>query len=427
MKKLDLKSYKGTRDLYPQDMRLRQYIFDTWAQVCESFGYEKYDAPIIEPVDIYSAKSGEELVSEQTYAFTDRGDRKVAIRPEMTPSISRMVASKRQELPYPARLYSVANFMRYERPQSGREREFWQLNFDLFGSDDIYADIEIICLSNEIMRSFGAKPEMYTILVNDRRLTNYIMREYLGLDEAKAQAMMKLFDRKNKISDEDFTAQVAEISDGIVDKVEKLVRCEKINDLPDNLGDIHYASEVEQLLISLRKRGITNVKYDATLMRGLDYYTGIVFEVYDNSPDNNRSMFGGGRYDGLVGMFGVADLPVVGVAQGETTTMNFLRAWNLIPELKTATDIYLIPLGIDDASYVAEKLRNVGINVAVELGNRKVDKAIKTADKLGVPYVLFVGENELQSGKYNLKNLSTGDEQALTIDEIIDLITNEKF
>ena len=427
MKKLDLKSYKGTRDLYPQDMRLRHYIFDTWAQVCESFGYEKYDAPIIEPVDIYSAKSGEELVSEQTYAFTDRGDRKVAIRPEMTPSISRMVASKRQELPYPARLYSVANFMRYERPQSGREREFWQLNFDLFGSDDIYADIEIICLSNEIMRSFGAKPEMYTILVNDRRLTNYIMREYLGLDEAKAQAMMKLFDRKNKISDEDFTAQVAEISDGIVDKVEKLVRCEKINDLPDNLGDIHYASEVEQLLISLRKRGITNVKYDATLMRGLDYYTGIVFEVYDNSPDNNRSMFGGGRYDGLVGMFGVADLPVVGVAQGETTTMNFLRAWNLIPELKTATDIYLIPLGIDDASYVAEKLRNVGINVAVELGNRKVDKAIKTADKLGVPYVLFVGENELQSGKYNLKNLSTGDEQALTIDEIIDLITNEKF
>jgi len=426
--KLDTKSYKGTRDIYPDDMRLRQYIFDTWSQVCESFGYEKYDAPIIEPVEIYAAKSGEELVSEQTYAFVDRGDRKVAIRPEMTPSISRMVAAKRQELPYPARLYSIANFMRYERPQSGREREFWQLNFDLFGSDDINADIEIIRISDEVLRQFGAKPEMYTILVNDRRLTNYVMRDYLGLDEAKAGAMVKLFDRKNKMSAEDFNKQAIEIAgrDEILAKIEDLIKAEKIEDLPAVITDNGPVTEVKQLLISLGKCGIVNARYDATLMRGLDYYTGIVFEVYDNSPENNRSMFGGGRYDGLVGLFGVEDLPVVGVAQGETTTMNFLRAWNLIPKLKPATDIYLIPLGVD-ASEIVNSLRNVGVNVAVELGERKVERAIKTADKLGIPYVLFVGENELSSGKFNLKNLQNGEEQALDLGEIIDLITNEKF
>ena len=423
--KLELKSYKGTRDIYPEEMRLRQYIFDTWATVCESFGYEKYDAPIIEPVEIFAAKSGKEIISEQTYTFTDRGDRKVTIRPEMTPSISRMVASRRQEMPFPARLYSIANFMRYERPQTGREREFWQLNMDLFGSDDINADVEIINISDAVLREFGAKSEMYTIFVNDRRLTNYIMREYLELDDAKAVEMIKLFDRRDKMTSEDFNEQSSEIF-GDTSKINELIKAEKIEDLPEDIVKNGPIADLKQLLSSLGDRGITNVRYNACLMRGFDYYTGIVFEVYDNSPDNRRSMFGGGRYDGLVGLFGVEDLPVVGVAQGELTTINFLKAWNLIPELKPATDIYLIPLGVD-ANEIAEKLRSVVINVAVDLGNRKTDKAIKTAVKLGIPYVMFVGENELKSGEFNLKNLKTGEQIAVDINQVINRLTAEKI
>ncbi len=153
---LSTSSYKGTRDLYPEDMRVRNYIFSKWRQVVESFGYEEYDAPMLEPLELYAAKSGQEIVNDQTYRFTDRGEREVAIRPEMTPSVARMVAARRQEIALPARLYSISNFMRYERPQKGREREFWQLNFDLFGVEGIKADIEILSLSSAVVKSFNA-------------------------------------------------------------------------------------------------------------------------------------------------------------------------------------------------------------------------------------------------------------------------------
>ena len=169
---LSTKPYKGTRDFYPEDMRLRNWMFSVMRQACESYGYEEYDAPVLEPLDLYLSKTSEEVVNEQSYSFTDRGDRKVIMRPEMTPSVSRMVAGRRQELGYPLRLYSIANFFRYERPQKGRLREFWQLNADIFGIKSIEADIEIIMLADSIMKAFGAKPEMYEIRVNSRKLLN---------------------------------------------------------------------------------------------------------------------------------------------------------------------------------------------------------------------------------------------------------------
>jgi histidyl-tRNA synthetase len=432
---LSTQSYKGTRDIYPEDMRFRNYIFATWRRVCESFGYEEYDAPLIEPLELYAAKTGEEIVNEQTYTFVDRGERKVAIRPEMTPSLARMVAAKRQELPMPARLYSISNFMRYERPQRGREREFWQLNVDLFGVSSVAADIEIITISDKVLREFGAKPDMYTILVNDRRLTDYIMREYLGLDEIQTVAMIKLFDRRSKISIEDFDEQAKEIlgdpittpsGDGEgrssvneLDKVKELLEIKDISKLPEGIRSDAPVGELEKLISTLRGQGISNIRYDATLMRVFDYYTGIVFEVFDNNPENNRAMFGGGRYDGLVGLFGVEDLPVVGVAPGETTMIEFLRAWSLMPELKPATDVFLIPVGDVDVSVVAGELRAGGVNVAVDLSGRKIDKSIKSAVKMGAPYVMFVGDDEIKTSKFKLKNLATESEETLSLSEII--------
>src|SRR3990167_8055548 len=189
MSSLSSQGYKGTRDYYPEDKRIQNYIFNIWKKTAESFGYEEYGAPLLEPLEVYAAKSGNELANEQTYSFIDRGDRRVAIRPEMTPSISRMVAARRQEMAYPARLYNISNYMRYERPQRGREREFWQLNADIFGAEGVVADAEIIGLCYEIMKTFGATEKMFAIRINNRKLIDTMMSSYLELDGVQSQLM----------------------------------------------------------------------------------------------------------------------------------------------------------------------------------------------------------------------------------------------
>ncbi len=426
MSTLSNQPYKGTRDYYPDDMRVRNYIFSTWRKTVERFGYEEYAAPMLEPLEVYTAKSGQELASEQTYAFTDRGGRTVAIRPEMTPSISRMVAARRQELGYPARLYSIANFMRYERPQRGREREFWQLNVDVFGVDSARAEAEIITLGDQIMKAFGATDDMYTIRVNNRKLINVMMAQYLGLDTVQAQLMIKLFDRKNKISTEDFRDQAIEIfgrdmaEDGLK-KLSQILSAKTMADLPQEILDSSVVAEVRDLFTQLERAGVKSVRFDITLMRGLDYYTGTVFEVFDNHPDNSRSMFGGGRYDGLVGLFGAEPLSAVGMAPGLTVTELFLKSHELLPQFTSTTEVYAVVLGdvYDDAQAFAAKLRDEGVNVELDITDRKLDKQIKTAVKKQIPYIVFIGENELKSGQYAFKTVASAEEQKLSLERIV--------
>ena len=427
MTTLSTKAYKGTRDYYPDDMRIRNYIFATWHKVARSFGYEEYAAPVLEPLEIYTAKSGQELATEQTYVFTDRGDRTVAIRPEMTPSISRMVAARRQELGYPARLYSVANFMRYERPQRGREREFWQLNTDIFGVDGVNAEAEIITMASATMKEFGAKDSMFRILVNNRKLINDVMQNFLELDAVQAHLMMKLFDRKNKISTESFTAQVVDIfgearaSEGSK-KIAQLIVAKTMDELPAELQQSESVAEMRELFAMLDAAGVKNVQFDSTLMRGLDYYTGTVFEVVDMHPDNNRSMFGGGRYDGLVGLFGVEPVPTVGMAPGLTPTQLFLESHNLLPEFVSTTDVSIVVLSSDvmvGAQKLAAALREEGVNVAVDISGRKLDKQIKAVLKNRVPFMVFVGEDELKSETYTFKDTSSESEEKLSLERIV--------
>ncbi len=381
---------------------------------------------MLEPLEVYTAKSGQELASEQTYAFTDRGGRTVAIRPEMTPSISRMVAARRQELGYPARLYSIANFMRYERPQRGREREFWQLNVDVFGVDSARAEAEIITLGDHIMKAFGATDDMYTIRVNNRKLINVMMAQYLGLDTVQAQLMIKLFDRKNKISTEDFRDQAIEIfgrdmaEDGLK-KLSQILSAKTMADLPQEILDSSVVTEVRDLFTQLERAGVKSVRFDITLMRGLDYYTGTVFEVFDNHPENNRSMFGGGRYDGLVGLFGAEPLSAVGMAPGLTVTELFLKSHELLPDFTSTTAVYAVVLGdvYDEAQAFAAKLRDEGVAVELDITDRKLDKQIKTAVKKHIPYIVFIGENELKSGQYAFKTVASAEEQKLSLERIV--------
>lgn len=419
---LSTSSYKGTRDLYPEDMRVRNYIFSKWRQVVESFGYEEYDAPMLEPLELYAAKSGQEIVNDQTYRFTDRGEREVAIRPEMTPSVARMVAARRQEIALPARLYSISNFMRYERPQKGREREFWQLNFDLFGVEGIKADIEILSLSSAVVKSFNATDDMFTIRISDRQWIDFVMRSYLGLDETRSLAMVKLFDRFEKMDRSSFNEQAADIfgADDATDGINKInsLLVSNIEDLPAEVRGAEFAS-IRVVIEELAKRGVTNVTFDPTLMRGFDYYTGIVFEIFDEAPENRRAMFGGGRYDGLVGLFGVEDLPVVGAAPGETMFVEFLTAHDLLPNLQPTPQVTVLELGDADSSSVVTELRTNGIRVTVDFTNRKLDRKIKAAVKAGVSYVMFVGNDELTSGNFPLKNLVNGEQNTLDLEQII--------
>ena len=430
MTTLSSQPYKGTRDYYPEEKRVQNYIFDTWKRVVERFGYEEYGAPILETLDIYAAKSGQELVNEQTYVFTDRGGRTVAIRPEMTPTISRMVAARRQELAYPARFFSIANFMRYERPQRGREREFWQLNVDVFGVDALAADAEIITIADAILKEFGAKAEDYKIRINNRKFIHFMMAEYLGLDSTGALQMTKLFDRRNKITAQDFDEQalliLGESQKDDIAKINQVLNATDIDSLPEELKKSSALEEIATVFTALQQAGVTSAVFDATLMRGLDYYTGTVFEVFDTHPDNNRSLFGGGRYDGLVGMFGAEPISAVGMAPGNTMIENFLAVHNLLPSNSSKTDIYIVTIGdaTTHAQQVAAELRAGGLNVEVDITGRKLDKQIKAALKKTIPYLLFVGEKDINTGQYSLKNSDDETEEALTPAQIIEKLAS---
>lgn len=423
---LSSQPYKGTRDYYPAEKRIQNYIFNVWRQVVERYGYEEYGAPLLEPIDIYAAKSGQELVNEQTYVFTDRGGRNVAIRPEMTPSISRMVAAKRQELAYPARLYSIANFMRYERPQRGREREFWQLNVDIFGVDSAEADVEIITLADAILKEFGAQSGDYVIRINNRAFINYMMAHYLGLEAVQAQQMVKLFDRRGKITQQDFKDQAVEIlgqpDSELIDKIDQILNASTIEELPEELKQATALEEVKAVFDGLSRAGVSDIVFDATLMRGLDYYTGTVFEVFDTHPDNNRSLFGGGRYDGLVGIFGAEPISAVGMAPGNTMIENFLTVRGLLSADVSSTKVYIVVIDdqLDAANEVARALRQAGINTEVDITNRKLDKQLKAGLKKNIPHILFVGRDEAASGQYKLKEVATSREQQLGLKEIVD-------
>ncbi len=434
MTSLSSQPYKGARDWYPEDKRVQNYIFDIWKNTAESFGYEEYGAPLLEPLEVYAAKSGQELANEQTYAFQDRGERMVAIRPEMTPSVSRLVAARRQELAYPARLFSIANFMRYERPQRGREREFWQLNADIFGVDTILADAEIIQFGARIMKNFGATDEMFVIRINNRKVINVMMHKYLELDEVQSQLMMKLFDRKNKISSEDFRDQAIEIfgtdkAPRGLKKISELLIAKSISSLPAELLEHDELQDVKELFRLLKRAKITNAIFDITLMRGLDYYTGTVFEFFDTDEENNRSLFGGGRYDGLVGLFGAEPISAVGVAPGLTTTELFLRSHKLLPELNSTTETYLLVLSEEvreHAAQLATRLRDEGVRVELDITGRKLDKQIKTAVKKTIPFMIFVGRDEVEKEIYTFKDVSSEKEHHYSFERIVSTVKDRR-
>ncbi|MDD5165686.1 MAG: histidine--tRNA ligase [Candidatus Pacebacteria bacterium] len=426
-RKLSTESYKGVRDFFPTDMAVEKHIFSIWRNISEKYGYEEYGASVLEPADLYRAKSGEELINEQTYTFTDRGDREVTLRPEMTPTLARMVAAKKRELIFPLRWYSIPNLFRYEQPQRGRVREHWQLNVDLFGVESITAEIEVINMAYDITRAYGLKDTDFEIRINNRKVMNYITKEVFGLDEESARKVSKLIDKKEKIPREKFEAGIREIFDGqkIAAKAPQFLTLlnsknfeEFATNLPASASEHEGIAEIRRVIAGLEKLGITNARFDQTLMRGFDYYTGIVFEVFDLNPANRRSVFGGGRYDELLALFGNEKVPAVGFGAGDVVAQDLMETYGTLPQAPASADIALCVMGETNTPFaldLAQKLRDKGTRVVVDLSGKKLGDQIKNADRRHIPKVIVIGEEEVKTGKFKVKDLKSGEEVDMSV------------
>jgi histidyl-tRNA synthetase len=416
MKKLSTESYKGVRDFYPEDMAIQNHIFGIWRKCVEKYGYEEYTASVLEPAELYKAKSGEEIVNEQTYTFIDRGEREVTLRPEMTPTVARMVAHKKRELAFPLRWYSIPNLFRYEQPQKGRLREHWQLNVDIFGVETLDAETEVIQIAYDITKASGLKDSDFEIRINNRKLMNYVTRDVLGLDSKSAHAISKLIDKKRKIDGNTFKEEITKITQDKAPIMLALLNSKNFeeftNNLPQTKEEHEGASEIRSVIDMLEKLGITNAVFDQTLMRGFDYYTGIVFEIFDKNPENRRSLCGGGRYDDLLSLFGGEKVPAVGFGLGDVTARDVMETYKSLPKIHSSADYYIAVIDKAQAPFakeVAQSLRNEGKKVILDSSYKKIGEQIKSANKRNINKLIVIGEEEVKTGKYKIKDLTTGE------------------
>ncbi len=430
--KLSTQSYKGARDFYPGDMQVENYIFDTWKKVCKLYGFEEYNFPILEPLEIFSAKTGEEIVNNQLFSFEDKGKRKLAIRPELTPGTVRMIAQKYNALPQPIKWFMIGNNWRYEKPQLGRGREFYQLEANIFGEPSEMADFEIFQLVINLMQTFGANEKMFEIKISDRRLVSALLTEVLNLQEEQIIKTRRMMDKRSKISDEDFALTLKDF--GLkalqIEKIEIFLQCNLENltkVIPQTILDNNQGYLTIKRLFALFKQNniLQYFGFDPSIIRGFDYSDGLVYELFDKNPINKRSIFGGERFDKLINIFGDYDLPATGFAMGDYTLLEFLRDWKLLPDF-TPINSYFITLWPNDdkktflaaSLEIANTLRTKGKNVFSWLTpNTKLDKQLKYADKKQYPYVIILGEDELKNNSVTIKDLKNNKQETISLEK----------
>ncbi len=410
------KPYKGTRDFFPAEKRIQDFIFKNMTATAQSFGYEHYDGPLLEEVELYKAKSGEELINDQIYSFEDRGGRFVAIRPEMTPTLARMVASIHREYPKPIRWFSIPNLMRYERPQKGRLREHWQFNCDIFGAPGRLGELEILLVVKELLENYGATKEHFEILLNDRAIVDGIFGK-VSSDKDIQYRLYKIVDKSKKVPREALEKEVSEL--GLNDQSSKLffsyldaVNFSDLISILEAQGLSEIASDFSEFIKLTEASGLNEyIKFDPAIVRGLDYYTGIVFEVFDKHPDNRRAICGGGAYAGLMQIFNEQPLPGVGFGLGDVTLKDFLETHNLMPDLSKPDIDLMISFqsesGFLDLATLASSLRKAGVKVFMGLEAIKFNKVFKEAEKRGSKFVLLFGDAEKEAGIVLVKNLET--------------------
>ena len=414
---------KGTRDWLPEEFLIRKYIFDAWRRVCLRYGFEEYLTPLVEGADVYRAKSGEDIGGKELVTFTDLGGRELSIRPEMTPSVTRMVTKVYAASPKPLKYFSIANFMRNEKPQRGRNREFWQLNADTFGSASLSADIEILQLALDLMLEFGPPPGSFVLALSSRKLIDGALA-LAGAGELagdKKALVVRTLDKWLKLKPEEIAGRFADagLTKDAALVLNKFMNSSSLEALVKELPDLQTNAgliEIKTALNTLESLGYGAwIKFNPAVIRGFDYYDGLVFEVFDNNPENNRAMFGGGRYNGLAEIFGVANFPAVGFAPGDETTRLFLESWKLLDKVSaTQPELSYLPL-LDSAlqtetNRLAKTLRSQGKNILVSLEEQKIGKALEFANKKKITQMIILGAEEAKQGIYKIKDMKSGEQ-----------------
>ncbi len=415
MKRNPIQPVKGTRDFYPDLMAQRVWLYERIRTVARRFGYQEYEGPILEPIALYAAKSSDELVKEQAFILTDRGGDELAMRPELTPTLARMVAQRQAQIPRPIRWWSFGPFWRYERPQKGRTREFFQWNLDLLGLDDPRADAEVVAVAASFFREAGLASGEAVLQVNNRRLMDRSLARLKIEGDAKKTAF-RLIDKRDKLSSQAWGEYAASL--GFTTP-----QVDALSALLENRELWRESEELSQLFEILDAYGVREmIAYEPAVVRGLDYYTGTVFEARDRDGEF-RAILGGGRYDDLVADVGGDPVPGVGFAMGDVVISLVLQKYGRLPELRPAparvlVTIFSPELALDSVR-LATRLRDAGVEAELYPEPAKMAKQIRYADQLGIPYAVLLGPDEAKQERIALKELSSGEQVIMTVEEAL--------
>jgi histidyl-tRNA synthetase len=397
---------KGTRDFYPEQMALRTWLYNQLRQVSESFGYQEWDAPYLETLELYAAKSSEEIVKEQSFAFQDRGGNMITLRPELTPSLARMVAQKQSALTFPVRWWSWGPFWRYERPQKGRSREFYQWNVDMLGANTPEADAETVAVLATFFKKVGLTPKQVMIMVSDRRLLDAQL-EMFKIPADKRADVSAWIDRREKLEAKDWEKNGKQIG---LTKVQQT----KIKDMLADKKLWKSSPELTRFFQAMKVFGLGEyVRFDAGIVRGFNYYTGTVFEAWEVGGEIKRAILGGGRYDRLLADVGGESLPAVGFAMGDVVVALMLETYGLMPkDLKISPAQVLVTVFDEErlleSFKLAFELRTAGFNVICYPEPNKLPRQFKFADRMGTRIVAVLGPDEMAAGKVTLRDLARG-------------------
>ena len=417
-------SLPGFRDFYPADLALRTHIFRTWRTVASRYGFVEYDGPPLESLDLYTRKSGEEIVG-QLYGFTDQGGREVALRPEMTPTFARMVAARAGGLPKPIKWFSIPQLFRYERPQKGRLREHFQLNLDIVGETSVASDLEVVAAAIDMLRAFGLGVEDFVARYSDRTLISAVLQE-MGVSAALLPAAFAALDKADRESEQWVFDRLVEA--GIGDEEAKRVLALADMDLADlarQFGEVAPVAEslsrLHQFRAQAEAAGLAEfVELDLRLVRGLAYYTGLVFEVWDRKG-KFRAICGGGRYDDLLEAVGGPALPALGFGMGDVVLGELLRDRNLVPGDESALDDFVIHVSEEElpaALRIVHSLRARGRRVGFDYRSRSVGRQFKVANQAGAERVIVVGPEEVERGECVVRSMSTGEEVRMGLTDL---------
>ncbi|MFW9946950.1 MAG: histidine--tRNA ligase [Candidatus Odinarchaeota archaeon] len=441
MPKFSKEPLRGMEDFYPDDLRQLNWIIDTIRDVAERYGYEEYETPRLEPIEIFAAKSSDELVNEQSFILESKKGEKLILIPELTPSLARIVAKKSQELKKPIRWYSIPTCYRYERPQRGRRREFKQINIDILGDNSLYADLEIFNIIVDVFKEFGATPTQVQILYNNRRFIDSVCKIILKMDNKELPILYKVLDKSDKMDADDFEKYVIDTfqNETVIQGIFKLKDSKSVSDLLDKFDDIpeeFYKSNGYKELIKfeeyLKEIGISDYcTFSSSVVRGLDYYTGIVYEVFDTGKENIRSIFGGGRYDDLISIFSDEKISGTGFGMGVLMLNLFLETYNLIPKEvreKDYTDtVYIASIDETVSVYafkIGQIIRNEEIPCIIDFKFKNLKNQLSKANELGVLITLIVGAKEMNKNEVTVRNMKTEEQTTIKIDKLIEEFYN---